>query len=594
MKRGSTINENIDGIGEEEGEEEDESIDRPLQSKCHYFRVRYRARYFKSKPAVLVLLWSLLVRVISGHMAYTERKSFPYLSGTTPEMTEVFLNSLINMAFFATVAMSTMLYPIAGFVADVCFGRYRTVIACLWITWLGTVSICLASLLRDFAPASLITLVSVTSFVLLSVGQSGVEANFIQLGLDQLQGASSDELSCFISWSIWTFFTGKAFGLLLYYLPWVKSSYFYSDLEQYIWLSIAFVMSLLICLLQFSSPWFVREHTSSLPYKTVFRVLNFVRKHKFPIRNGAFADKKLPSRINFAKGIYGGPFRCEEVEDVKTLLWMLAILFVLCVSLVTMFANVNIFIHHLSNDPPAAFIGLSEVTFGTVAILIPAYELVIRPLISHYTPKMLHRILMGLIIGVVATLICLFVDLYGQGNKLLQQNDTALSTPQSPCMFITAFNGTYWEPSRSSGPGFTDSVVPSSVLYIPCVLFGAGLTLVFVSLFEFVLAQSPYSMKGMLIGLTFCLTWGLPQFVNAILMLVFVSFYHQPYKFFGCGSAYYATDAVIGLLGVCLFGIVVWRYRYRERVENVRTAHVAARNNQRRISADAKVKEAII
>ena len=67
------------------------------------------------------------------------------------------------------------------------------------------------------------------------------------------------------------------------------------------------------------------------PYKGVYNVLNFARKHKYPIRRSAFTycDDELPSRIDFAMERFGGPFTTEQVEDVKTFLRMLLVFVVL-------------------------------------------------------------------------------------------------------------------------------------------------------------------------------------------------------------------------------------------------------------------------
>ena len=56
--------------------------------------------------------------------------------------------------------------------------------------------------------------------------------------------------------------------------------------------------------------------------------MNFVRKHKYPLRRSAFTycDDHIPSRLDFAKERFGGPFTTEQVEDVKTFLSILLIL----------------------------------------------------------------------------------------------------------------------------------------------------------------------------------------------------------------------------------------------------------------------------
>jgi peptide/histidine transporter 3/4 len=75
--------------------------------------------------------------------------------------------------------------------------------------------------------------------------------------------------------------------------------------------------------------WFHIEPGRQNPYKTVYNVINFAKSHKHPLRRSAFThnDDYIPSRLDFAKERFGGPFTTEQVENVKTFLRMLVILF---------------------------------------------------------------------------------------------------------------------------------------------------------------------------------------------------------------------------------------------------------------------------
>ena len=54
----------------------------------------------------------------------------------------------------------------------------------------------------------------------------------------------------------------------------------------------------------------------------------FHRKHKYPLHRSTFtySDNYIPSRLDFAKERYGGPFKTEQVENVKTFLRILVVL----------------------------------------------------------------------------------------------------------------------------------------------------------------------------------------------------------------------------------------------------------------------------
>ena len=60
----------------------------------------------------------------------------------------------------------------------------------------------------------------------------------------------------------------------------------------------------------------------------MFEVLNFAKKHKYPLQHSAFTycDDERPFRIDFGKSRYGGPFTTEQVQDVMTFLRPLALL----------------------------------------------------------------------------------------------------------------------------------------------------------------------------------------------------------------------------------------------------------------------------
>ena len=96
------------------------------------------------------------------------------------------------------------------------------------------------------------------------------------------------------------------------------------------------------CLIIFSFPfvvafscwmhrWFIAHPAQHNPYKTVIKILNFARTNKWPLQRSAFTycDDETPSRIDFAKERYGGPFTTERVEDVKACLRILGLLLTL-------------------------------------------------------------------------------------------------------------------------------------------------------------------------------------------------------------------------------------------------------------------------
>ncbi|KAL5505148.1 hypothetical protein EMCRGX_G006534 [Ephydatia muelleri] len=132
--------------------------------------------------------------------------------------------------------------------------------------------------------------------------------NILHFGLDQLSEASSDELSSFIHWFVWTIVIAES---PLIYIP--------TNTETCIvLLTISVVISagmLILCLAlcrgaRDCNIQFIREPPSRSPYISVFKVLQFAKNHKTPLHRSAFTywEDGPPSRLDMGKDKYGGPF----------------------------------------------------------------------------------------------------------------------------------------------------------------------------------------------------------------------------------------------------------------------------------------------
>ena len=77
----------------------------------------------------------------------------------------------------------------------------------------------------------------------------------------------------------------------------------------------------------FHPKWFIIEPKVPQSLKTIYQVLKFAATHKAPINRSAFTywEEEIPSRIDLAKLNFGGPFTTEQVEDVKTILRLMAL-----------------------------------------------------------------------------------------------------------------------------------------------------------------------------------------------------------------------------------------------------------------------------
>ena len=124
---------------------------------------------------------------------------------------------------YAILALVMMLYPLSGFIADVCCGRLKTVavslvilLSCLIILLIGlligetiTASNIDQALSSDKVPSVSIILLAFLALFAFIFGLAGYQANFIQLGLDQLFEAPSQYLILFIHYAMWAFQSGS-------------------------------------------------------------------------------------------------------------------------------------------------------------------------------------------------------------------------------------------------------------------------------------------------------------------------------------------------------------------------------------------------
>ena len=180
--------------------------------------------------------------------------------------------------------------------------------------------------------------------------------------------------------------------------------------------------------------WFHIEPGRQNPYKRVYNIINFAKNHKHPLRRSAFThnDNHIPSRLDFAKERFGGPFSTEQVENVKTFLRMLVILFAIGPSFaLEVPASYFIFpLFGLHLQPPYnhhkdykeyctkkfgwKFMMGSGATMNLVSIVIffPAYIWIIFYLLKK-VPKLFVRLGIGITLCLLGVVSLLITDVMG-------------------------------------------------------------------------------------------------------------------------------------------------------------------------------------
>ena len=545
-----------------------------------------------SKAAILILLWTAIVEAM--YYIFVDLAAVLQTDRSR-------INSNVSMYDslpYAILALVMMLYPLSGFIADVWCGRLKTVVISLVILLFCLIILLIGLVIGETTTAdqvlshdkvhsvSIIFLAFLALFAFI-FGLAGYQANFIQLGLDQLFEAPSQYLILFIHYAIWAFQSGSVSFITIFYL--VKCSHeprktlALTSSLSYIILMVALL--LISCL---KRQWFHIEPEYQNPYRTVYSIIKFVKSHKHPLRRSAFThcDNYIPSRLDFAKERFGGPFTTEQVENVKTFLRILLILFAVgpafalevpgSVFIFRFFGLHSLHPHHhhkkykeyCTSKFAWNYMMGSGIAMNLVStvILFPSYIWIFFFHLGKKIPKLFVRLGIGISLCLLGVVSLLITDVVGHA-----LNRTS-SSNQSLCVFQTIL-------SHKRSLIYPSLNMHWAILIPPNLLLGIGPLLVVATTLEFISAQSPQSMKGLLVGVFFAIR-GLFQFLNSIIIIPLSlkqpwasreMIEHPPVT--NCGFVYLALTSVTGLIGLILFSLAAKTYKYRTRDEGMFRQH---------------------
>ena len=248
-----------------------------------------------SKKILLLLVWYLLFIFSTNELRLNAFRQF----GNTGIM-------------LASECVAYCFAPLVGWLADVKFGRYEMI-------KFGSLVSFLASILYYFALLTTSTLSDVLfsgAVIIINIGGSCYFAAMLPCLTDQIIGATSDELSAVIRWYFWTL----NFGICMSELHMHIISNYVSVGAGIV---LVFVVPLAVIIISdcLCQQWLDRTRKVTNPIKLIIQVLNYTRKHRYPERRSDFTyiDEEQPTRMDYGKEKFGGPFIEEEVEDVKTI-----------------------------------------------------------------------------------------------------------------------------------------------------------------------------------------------------------------------------------------------------------------------------------
>ena len=514
----------------------------------------YKIRGVRSKGAMLVQLWSFTFFVI-----------MVYLSGFQFRDDDLYTSKMKVLG---------LALPIAGCLSDVFVGRYRIVRYSNWVLFFSLVALNLVLVLLTYTWHSWVftTLLYVFSGLVI-VGTAGAMANAVQLGIDQLVHASSSDIQSYLSWYVWNF------SLANTVVPLTEGCFCKMFNKVTAFILLPFLCTMVIASdFTFNSfnSWLVKEPVLHNPLKLIFQVIRYAINNKHPRLRSAFTywDDKPISRMDVGKVQYGGPFTNEQVEDVKTFFRFVAVTAVstpLSILIFLMFHSYQVemrsyqesnFIsscngsstkHYMSNCYQSTLVAYSQ--FAAILVLVPIFEFAIYPLLIKLT--CFYRV------GILHKLIIVTILVFVYYTCLLSLKVSALYAPDSrnaTCFLSHKGELSYNELSEQQESVQFDyrwlvgtQIISSFIIYLSLV-----------SAMELSCSQSPYSMKGILMGMVW-LQIGASYLISELT----VDGLNKPMKnaHVICGVWFYASLAGFTLVTLFIQALISKFYRFRRREE---------------------------
>ena len=481
----------------------------------------------------------------------------------------------VSIGYSGFYIFNYLMYPLGGLMGDIVFGRYKTIKGSLLLL-LFTASMLAVSgvliILKNEQPfywgeeVATISMAVCGCIVLFSmIGLVPFFATVIPFAMDQLHDSPVHHLTTFVCWYVLTVFVSSSLSALIFsvvfYFAFVaddpRSDYISVTVSATVLISLAFLVIVVVIATYIISDrkieWFNVQPCIENPYKLVYRVTRFAWQHRIPIRRSAFTycEDDPPSRLDLGKSKYGGPFTTEEVEDVKVFYEIMKV--VVCLGpFMYLFEEMSVYfdVHLLPDSFSRRFGRVNDsITYVLVSAILSLYLCFHR---CRYCFKKRLPIFRKLEIGIIIMLIKLVF-------MLLVDISAHYINESLGCMF-----------KKEHDLAFSISSV-AAVLAVHKILSALAITILYTTYLEFICAQSPHSMKGMLIGLSYALLRGVAGILKFVAKIPFQNWTQN----ISCGFIYYSMNLTIGILGFFIFVWVAKVYKYRQRDEPSRVHQYA-------------------
>ena len=538
----------------------------------------------QSKATVLILVWNLCVAI-----------SLEFFS---PPLLPDVVDNIVRIIVYGVLAVFLLFYPLAGYLSDTRWGRYKTIhgsirfllLSLLIIIFLGilvsgmTLAIVFTIDYDDsyetLGPVKIVSIVVLClafglpilfGIFLIFFSLVAFSANVIPSGIDQLDYTEHGEnFIQYVYWYVWTCYLAEFIIKIVYTIFGPSVSYIVNPLIFLIVLPI--VIGISFCIKESSvHNWILVNAPPQTEnhYKLIYQIIKFSSSSSLPTYS---QNEAIPnSRLDLAKERYGGPFTSNKVEEVKSFLRIFFILITLGPILMADIAirellpklvshmdgyplYASIIFQTYEYDPLKSLISGGALTPLIIIIVLPLYMYVLRPCLYNYIPGALNRIGLGMAFIFLSALCTLLVDTSGHLKELLYWNATRL--PPTTCFLNADYYYHY--------PNYDDVVpilnISSYVLTIQCILNAIGYMLFYISTFEFICAQSPRFVKGVLICSFFAIKGAFRLLGDLVLYAPFTA-WNVPYAFPSCGFVYYLINTLLVLVGIVAFAIAAKKYQ---------------------------------
>ncbi len=502
-------------------------------------------KWLKNKGAILIVVWGYLV----GSVLHLLR------DGYKDKAKEYVSNTGIILV------CSTLLYPIGGWLADTRLGRYTVIRYSMWIMWFASLLLTFNEVLpcvisTYYMPAKWPVFAALSLIMAIAFG--GFLSNIVQLGIDQLTDASATEITSFITWYTMTIFTS---GVIFHYVSdCIQEKYQILYVKPFF---VSICLSIALCSDYLFQRWLVKEHVAGGSLRTIFSVIKYtIRNRKF--KYNYLSEYESLSLFDIAKHRYGGPFTAQQVENVRTFLWMILVL-----AMFALICGIPMPLDYAQDKMMRPVVDSLECykkttiqNFGSifVTVFILLFEFVVLPLLSNLIPRVSSTGVFML--GAVATSLwiisLLIIDVVAHEDNLY--SGSCIFTEASKHHFSVDFK---W-------------------FFIPKSLQGLVSTLFILSFLKFVWSQSPVTMKGMILGFGYFFL-GISSLIHTAIGAPFifrkpvtVSWEHVKLT---CGIWYLSMEGVISVTVIIIVFIVVRRYKKRNSHNELYNSYTVSVNN---------------